>query len=70
MLVDGGVDVAVAQAGPLLAAGLAAEGFVAAAVGDVAEFLDVDVDEFTGTFAFVATYDASGRPVEMGRPMR
>lgn len=54
---------AVAGAGTLGAACLAAEDFVAASVGDVAEFLDVDVHQLAGAVAFVAAYDPTGGPV-------
>ncbi len=63
MIVDGVVQVAVAEVGAVgelarsggvavgvavVTAGRAAEDFVAAAVGDVAELRDVDVDQVTG----------------------
>jgi hypothetical protein len=40
---------------------------VAAAVGDVAEFLDVDVDEFAWAVAFVAADGAAGGAVQVGQ---
>ncbi|GAA5060501.1 hypothetical protein GCM10023336_37220 [Streptomyces similanensis] len=66
MVVDGGVQVAVAgvRAGP--AARLPAEDLVTAAVGDVAELLDVDVHQLAWAVAFVAAYDTAGCPVQMG----
>ncbi len=66
MVVDGGVQVAVAgaRAGP--APGLAAQHLVSAAVGDVAELFDVHVDQFAGAFTFVAAYDPAGGPVQVG----
>ncbi|GAA3597383.1 hypothetical protein GCM10022295_92470 [Streptomyces osmaniensis] len=66
MVVDGGGDVVEARAVAGGAAGLAAQDLVAAAVGDAAEFLDVDVDQFTGLVAFVAADDLSGGPVQVG----
>jgi hypothetical protein len=36
---------------------------VPAAVGDAAEFLDVDVDQLAGELAFVATDGFTGSPV-------
>ncbi|GLX48784.1 hypothetical protein Shyhy01_17340 [Streptomyces hygroscopicus subsp. hygroscopicus] len=41
-----------------------AVGLVPAAVGDVAELLDVDVDQFAGPAAFVAADRLAGRPVQ------
>ncbi|BCK66050.1 hypothetical protein Srufu_078950 [Streptomyces libani subsp. rufus] len=46
VVVDGGVDVVEAHVAAGSAAGLAAEDVVSAAVGDPAQFLDVDVDQF------------------------
>ncbi|GGV58374.1 hypothetical protein GCM10010245_91500 [Streptomyces spectabilis] len=43
---------------------------MAAAVGDPAEFLDVDVDEFAGPLAFVAADDLPGGPVEEGQAVQ
>ncbi|CQR59716.1 Hypothetical Protein sle_02540 [Streptomyces leeuwenhoekii] len=57
VVVDGGVDVVEAHATAGAAAGLAAQDLVAATVGDSAELLDVDVDEFPGTVALVAADD-------------
>lgn len=65
VVVDGGVDVAVAGAGTVPSAGLTAEGLVAAAVGDVAELLDVDVDRFARPVRFVAA--AYGLPAARSR---
>jgi hypothetical protein len=66
VVVDGGVDVAVAGAGALLAARLPAQGLVSAAVGDVAELFDVDVHQLAGPVAFVTAYDAAaGGPVQV-----
>lgn len=60
VVVDGVAEVAVAGAGADLAARLTPEGFVAAAVGDVAQFLDVDVDEFARLFALPTRPASSG----------
>lgn len=57
-------------AGPGLAARSGAERFVATAVGDVAELLDVHVDRLTGPFAFVAAYGPAGRAVQVREPGR
>lgn len=70
MVVDGGVDVVEAQTGTAGAAGLAAQDLVSAAVGDPAELLDVDVDEFAGPVAFVAADDLAGGPVQVGQPVQ
>jgi hypothetical protein len=51
-------------------AGLAAEDLVAAAVGDPAEFLHVDVDQFAGPVAFVAADDLADGPVQVGQPVQ
>ncbi|NYI03534.1 hypothetical protein FHU37_000477 [Allostreptomyces psammosilenae] len=65
VVVDGAVEVAVADA--VAFGGLAAVDAPAASVGDVAEFLDVDVDEFAGAGAFVAADDPSGGAVHPGQ---
>lgn len=65
VIVDGVVQVAVTHAGAGLAAGLAAQGLVAAAVGDVAELLDVHVHQLARRGAFVAADHPSGGAVEM-----
>ncbi|ALC27028.1 hypothetical protein ABE83_07995 [Streptomyces sp. CFMR 7] len=44
-----------------------AESSVAAAVGDPAQLLDVDVDQFAGTGAFVAADGLAGGPVQGDR---
>ncbi len=69
MVVEGGVQVEVAAAGAglVLAAGRAAENLVAAAVGDAAEFLHVDVDQLAGPVAFVAAHGFAGGPVQVGK---
>ena len=70
MVVEGGVQVGVSGAvaavlvGP---AGRTAEDFVATAVGDAAEFLDVDVDQFAGAGAFEAADGFAGGPVQGGQ---
>ncbi len=64
VVVQGGVQVGVSGAGAVLAAGCPAEGFVSAAIGDAAEFLDVDVDQFAGPGAFVAADGFAGGPVD------
>ncbi|GAA5059227.1 hypothetical protein GCM10023336_34820 [Streptomyces similanensis] len=81
-VVDGGVEAAVAQVGAAVdgarpgsvavrgavAASLGpAVGPVPAAVGDVAQLLDVDVDEFAGPVAFVAAHDTARGAVQMGQ---
>ncbi|GGS74808.1 hypothetical protein GCM10010222_14830 [Streptomyces tanashiensis] len=53
-----------------LAARLPAQDLVSAAVGDVADLLDVDVHELAGILAFVAAYDVPGRAVEVGQAGR
>jgi hypothetical protein len=70
VVVDRDVDVVIAHPGsvasrPVLG-GVAAVGPPAAACADVAEFLDVDVDQLAGPGAFVAapparTVDVGGR---------
>ncbi|GHB79659.1 hypothetical protein GCM10010377_82140 [Streptomyces viridiviolaceus] len=70
MVVDGGVDVVEAHAAAPGPADLAAEDFVASAVGNPAEFLHVDVDELAGPPAFVAADDLSGGPVQVGQPVQ
>lgn len=68
VVVDRAVDVVEAHA-PHGSAGRAAQDAVAAAVGDPAEFLDVDVDEFAGPVSFVAADHGAGRTVEPGQPI-
>jgi hypothetical protein len=68
VVVDGGVDVVEAHAADR-SAGLAAQRPMAAAVGNPAEFLHVDVDQLAGTVAFVAADDLPGRPVQPGQPV-
>ena len=70
MVIDGGVDVVEAHAVAPGAAGLAAQDLVSAAVGDAAEFLDVDVDQFTGPVAFVAADELSGGAVQEGESVQ
>lgn len=48
---------------------LAAEGFVAAALGHQAEFLHLEVYEFTGPLAFMAADRGPGRTVEPVQPV-
>ncbi|SEE03665.1 hypothetical protein SAMN05428945_6460 [Streptomyces sp. 2224.1] len=69
VVVDGGVQVVEAHAadGP---ACVAAVDFVAAAVGDPAEFLDIDVDQFSWALAFVAADDLAGGPVGESQPVQ
>ncbi len=66
VVVDGGVDLPVTGSGLPFASRRPAEDFVAASVGDVAELLDVDVDELAHAFASVAAYDVAGRAVKIG----
>lgn len=68
-LVQGGVQIQVTApgAGLVLAAGRSAEDFVAAAVGDAAELLDADVEQFAGSGAFVAADGFCGGPVLRGQ---
>jgi hypothetical protein len=72
---DGGFVVAAAPAGAsggglaVAVPGLAAEVAPAAAVGHVAEFLDVDVQQVAGVFVFVAADRLAGDPVEVGEPV-
>ncbi len=66
MVVDGGVDVVEAHAADR-PADVAAADLVAAAVGDAAEFLHVDVDQFAGAVAFVAADHGAGRAVHEGQ---
>jgi hypothetical protein len=54
--------------GTVAAAGGAAVDFVGAAVGDVAEFLDVDVDQVAGCGMFVAADRPGGGAIEVGQP--
>jgi hypothetical protein len=65
-VVQGGVQVGVSHAVAAVlvrAAGRPAEDLVAAAVGDAAELFDVDVDQFAGPGAFVASHGFTGGPV-------
>jgi hypothetical protein len=66
MVVDSVVQVAHAGVGAVSAACLTAEDLVAAAVRDVAEFLDVDVDQVAGCRVFVAADDPACGAVEVG----
>lgn len=80
VVVDRGVQVGVAEPGaaPRVGAVTCGGGAVefpasttlcapAAAVGNVAELLDVDVDQVAGMGVFVAADRFSGSPVEMGQ---
>ncbi len=67
MVVQGGVQVGVAHSGPVASAFGTALGVVPAAVGDEAEFLDVDVDQFAGPGALVAADGFAGGPVSGGQ---
>lgn len=58
------VEVTVVCAGLVGAAGGPAECLVAGAVGEAAELLDVDVDQFAGGGAFVAAHRPTGGPVQ------
>ena len=67
MVVDGRVDIAVADATRLVVvvvADRATERLPAPAVGDPAELLDVDVDELAGSLALVAPDHLTGRSIE------
>ena len=68
-VIDRGVDVAVPGPRAGLTSGRAAEGLVPAAVGDVAEFLDVDVDQVTRRLVFGAANHVSGGAVGPGQPV-
>lgn len=70
VVVDGGVDVVEAHPASGGPAGLAAQGLVAATVGDMAELLHVDVDEFAGAVAFVAADHLAGGPVHERQPVQ
>ncbi len=70
VVVECGVEVGVsgAVASVLVrAACCPAEDFVAAAVGNPAQLLDVDVDQFAGSGAFVAADGLAGRTVQGGQ---
>jgi hypothetical protein len=76
VVVQGGVQVAVADDGMRAGAGevlvvrpaLPADGPVAAAVGDVAEFLDVDVHQLAGPVPLIAADRHGGGPVQARQP--
>jgi len=74
VVVDGAVHVVVADSGGGAAGAasvaVAAVDAPAAAVAEPAEFLDVDVDQFTGAVAFVAAHPVAGRPVQPGQPVQ
>lgn len=63
MVVQGCVEVGVTGSGPVAPAFGPADALVSAAVGDPAEFLDGDVEEFARAGAFVAADRFAGRPV-------
>ncbi|GGS97932.1 hypothetical protein GCM10010240_34120 [Streptomyces griseoviridis] len=67
VIVQGGVEAGETGAGAVLAAGCAAEDLVTAAVGDAAEFLDVDLDGFARAGVFVAADGLACGPVRGGR---
>jgi hypothetical protein len=67
VIVQGGVEAGGTGAGGVLAAGCAAEDLVTAAVGDAAEFLDVDVDGFARAGVFVVADGLACGPVRGGR---
>jgi hypothetical protein len=67
VVVDGIVKIAVAAARSALAASLAAQDVMSAALGDIAELLDVDVHQVAWSLVFVAPdYSACGA-VEVGQ---
>ncbi|KOT65563.1 hypothetical protein ADK43_03050 [Streptomyces rimosus subsp. rimosus] len=81
VIVDGCVDEAVADDGaaaptriggglPIAGGLLAGHDPMSAAVGNVAELLDVDVDRFAGTRSFVAADDLTGGPVHPAQPVQ
>src|SRR5215207_4727579 len=65
VVVDGGVDVVVAQPAMAAWAGAAAVGSPSAAVGDAAEFLHVDVQQRSGTVVLIAVGAAPCRPDDL-----
>lgn len=70
MVVQGGVQLGVSGAVAAVlvgSAGCVAEDLVTAAVGDAAEFLDVDVDQFAGPGSFVTADGFAGGPVDRGQ---
>ena len=72
VVVDGGVDVVEADAAAAVGAGGLRGRWTspAAAVGDPAELLDVDVDQLAGPVAFVAADDLAGGPVQAGQAVQ
>src|SRR4051812_18406681 len=69
VVIDGVVQERVAGARPAVAFALfPAVNLVPATIGDVAELLDVDVHQITGSLVFVAAHDPPGGAVEMGQP--
>ncbi|KEF03162.1 hypothetical protein ADK78_22055 [Kitasatospora aureofaciens] len=81
MIVYGCVDVTAADDGtaapvriggglPIAGGLLAGHDPMSAAVGNVAELLDVDVDQFVGTRSFVAADDLTGGPVRPAQPVQ
>src|SRR4051794_3171621 len=54
VVIDGGVDVVIAQAAGRAGSGAAAVGAPAATVGDAPELLHIDVDQGAGPVVFVA----------------
>jgi pimeloyl-ACP methyl ester carboxylesterase len=66
-VVHGRVDVVIADPTTGGGGGAAAVGAVAAAVGDAAQLLDVDVDQLAGMLALVA-HDHPAGPVGVGKP--
>ncbi|GHB72290.1 hypothetical protein GCM10010377_73610 [Streptomyces viridiviolaceus] len=70
VVVDCGVDVVEAGGAAAVGAGGTAVDAPSSAVGDAAEFPDVDVDELAGPAAFVAADDLSGGSVQEGQAVQ
>src|SRR5437868_4746331 len=75
VVIDGGMDVAVANPAATVAvvvldAGLAAQDPPPTAVGDAAKLLDVDMDELAGSASLVTTDYATGRAIHPGQAVQ
>ncbi|GAA3352186.1 hypothetical protein GCM10017744_000050 [Streptomyces antimycoticus] len=67
MVIQCGVEEGIAGPALVLTAGRPAQGFVAAAIGDTAELLHIDVDQLARPGAFIAADGFAGGPVAGGK---
>jgi hypothetical protein len=68
VVVDGRVDVVLADPPTPWSRGGAAVDAVAATIGDAAQLLDIQVDQLAGSLSLIAADHPTGRPVHPGQP--